>query len=72
MLVGLEWAESMMFLLLHVTCSRIFHAYIPLFSIFLNIIVDWYFFACLSLSLSLSLFLSDSLHMALKHKSTLS
>ena len=52
MLVGLEWAESMMFLLLHVTCSCIFHAYIPLFSIFLNIIVDWYFFACLSLSLS--------------------
>ena len=46
----------MMFLLLHVTCSRIFHAYIPLFSIFLNIIVDWYFFASLSLSLSLSLY----------------
>ena len=28
-LVGLDWAEPMMFLLLHVTCSYIFHAYVP-------------------------------------------
>ena len=28
-LVGLDWAEPMMFLLLHVTYSYIFHAYVP-------------------------------------------
>ena len=54
-LVGLDWAESIMFLMLHVTCSCIFHAYVPLFSIFLILIV---FGAFLLLSLSLSLFLS--------------
>ena len=49
-LIGLDWAKSMMFLLLHVTCSCIFHAYIPSFSFF------WYFcwlvLFCFSLSLS--------------------
>ena len=30
-LVGLDWVELMMFLLLHVTCSCIFHAYVPFF-----------------------------------------
>ena len=30
-LVGLDWAEPMIFLLLHITCSCIIHAYIPLF-----------------------------------------
>ena len=30
-LVGLDWAEPMMFLLLHITCSCLFHAYVPSF-----------------------------------------
>ena len=34
-LVGLDYAEPMMFLLLHVTCSCIFHAYIPFFYFFM-------------------------------------
>ena len=54
-LIGLDWAKSMMFLLLHVTCSCIFHAYIPFFSSLLILIYAWYFYACPSLSLSLSL-----------------
>ena len=66
MLVGLDWAEPMMFLFLHVTCSCIFHAYVPLFSSF-DIDSVWYFFACLSLFP----FLLDSLHMAPKRKTTL-
>ena len=45
----------MMFLLLHVTCSCIFHAYVPLFSSLLILICAWYFYACPSLPLSLSL-----------------
>ena len=54
-LVGLDWAEPMMFLLLHFACSCIFmHTYLT-FSIFLYIDCDWCFSACLSLSLSLSL-----------------
>ena len=62
-LVGLDWAEPMMFILLHITCSCIFHAYVPFFS-FLCTIADWYFFASLSFSLS------DSLRMATKRKTT--
>ena len=52
LLVGLDWAKPMMFLLLYVTCSYIFHAYVPLFSIFfiLNL-----FGTLLLVSLSLSL-----------------
>ena len=65
MLVGLDWAEPMMILFLHVTCSCIFHAYVPLFSSF-DIDSVWYLFACLSLSP----FLLDSLHMAPKRKTT--
>ena len=55
LLVGLDWAKPMMFLLLYVTCSYIFHAYVPLFSIFfiLNL-----FGTLLLVSLSLSLSLS--------------
>ena len=34
-LVGLDWAEPMMYLLLHVTCSYIFHAYVPFLSFLL-------------------------------------
>ena len=66
MLVGLDWVELMMFLLLHVTCSCIFHAYVPFFFILLilNVLVLFY------LSLSLSLFLSVSCSMAPKQKST--
>ena len=71
MLVGLDWAEPMMFLLLHITCSCIFmHTYLT-FSIFLYIDYDWCFFACLSLSLLLSINCSMG-SMAPKQKSTLS
>ena len=49
-LVGLDWAEPMMFLLLYVTCSRIFHAYVPFFSFFLILLLIGTF---LLLSLSL-------------------
>ena len=51
-LVGLDWAELIMFLLLHVTCSCIFHAYVLFFSSF-DIDSVWYFSTSLSLSLSL-------------------
>ena len=51
-LVGLDWAEPMMFILLDVTCSCIFHAYVPFF---LYINLCWYFSLSLSLSLSVSL-----------------
>ena len=67
-LVGLDWAEPMMFLMLHVTYSCIFHAYVPsfLYVLILNCLVLFF----LSLSLSLSLFpllaalrhLSENLH----------
>ena len=53
-LVGLDWAELMMLILLHVTCSCIFYAYIPFFSYF-DIDVVQYSSTSLSLSLSLSL-----------------
>ena len=55
-LVGLDWAEPMMFLLLHVTCLCIFHTYVPFFSFFLY--YCWLVLFCFSLSLSLSLSLS--------------
>ena len=64
-LVGLDWAELMMLILLHVTFSCIFHAYIPFFSYF-DIDVVWYSSACLSLFL----FLSDSLRMVPQRKTT--
>ena len=63
-LVGLDWVEPMIFLQLHVTCSCIFHAYVPFFSFFLILLLIGNF-----LLLSLSLFL-ESLCMAPKHKST--
>ena len=64
-LVGLDWAEPMMFLSLHVTCLCIFHAYVPFFSFSLILLlIDT--LLCLSLSLSLA----DSLRMAPKRKST--
>ena len=61
-LVGLNWAKPMMFLLLHVTCSCIRTILFLLF----DIIFYQYIFACLSLSLSL--FLLNSLRMAPKCK----
>ena len=64
-LVGLDWAELMILILLHVTFSCIFHAYVPFFSYF-DIDVVWYSSACLSLFL----FLSDSLRMVPKRKTT--
>ena len=52
-LLGLDWAEPMMIFMLHITCSCIFmHTYFHFF-IFLYWFV-WCFFACLSLSFSLS------------------
>ena len=51
-LVGLDWADPMMFLNLHVICSCIFmHTYLH-FLLFLYILC-WYFSDCFSLSLSL-------------------
>ena len=65
-LVGLDWAEPMMFLLLHITCSCIFHAFIPSFLyILLLICVGTFMFLSLSLSLSLTLSLSLSLSLSL-------
>ena len=50
-LIGLDWAKPMMFLLLHVTCLCIFHAYVPFFSFSLILLlIDT--LLCLSLSLS--------------------
>ena len=63
MLVGLDWAELMMYLLLHVTCSYIFHAYVPFISFLLILNVFGTF-------LRLSLSLLVSLRMAPKRKST--
>ena len=67
-LVGLDWAEPMMFLLLHVTCSCIFHAHVQFFfiSILLILICVGTFLFVPSLSLSLSV----SCSMAPKRKST--
>ena len=50
-LVGLYWAEPMTFLSLHVTCSYIFHAYIPSF-IFILILICLGAFLRISFSLS--------------------
>ena len=62
-LVGLDWVKPMMFLLLHITCSSIFHAYIPSF-----LYIYWSVLVLFRLSLSLSLsFVSCS--MAPKQKS---
>ena len=52
-MLGLDWAKPMMLLMLHITCSCIFHAYVPLFLYFLILICLVIF--CMFLSLSLSL-----------------
>ena len=56
-LVGLDWAKPMMFLLLHVTCSCIFSCIRTIFSILLILIyVGTFLFVPLSLSFSFSFF----------------
>ena len=50
---SLDWAEPMMKLLLHVTCSCISHAYVLLFNIFDIFKNVWNFSDCLSFSPSL-------------------
>ena len=50
-LVGLDWTKPMMFLSLHVTCSCIFHAYVPSF-IFILILICVGAFLRVSFSLS--------------------
>ena len=79
-LVGLDWAEPIMYLLLHVTCSCIFLTCVPFLSflLLLTMFGNFLFFCvcvcvcvCVSLSLSLSLSLTVSLLMApKKSKST--
>ena len=63
-LVGLDWAEPMMFLLLHITCWCIFIDTYFTFSIFLHIELFWDFSNCLFLLPSVSCV------MAPKRKST--
>ena len=60
-MVGLDWAEPMMLLLLHFTCLCIFHAYVPsfLYILILNCLVLF----CLSLSFSLFLSLVALWHL---------
>ena len=63
MLVGLDWAKPILFLLLHITCSCIFmHTYLT-FSIFLYIDCIWCFSACFSLPLSLLFTLVATWHL---------
>ena len=66
-LVGLDWAEPMMFLLLHVTCSCIFHAYIPFILYLINIDLCLVLFCLFLFSLC---FLRLVCSMAPKYKST--
>ena len=68
-LIGLDLAELMMHLVLHVTCSCISHTYIPSFQYI------WYYWCCLGLFWLSFLFLPIFLFtlvvsMAPKHKST--
>ena len=51
-LVGWDWAEPMIFLLLHVTCSCILHAYVPILFLSHWYLIVWCFFVCVCLSLS--------------------
>ena len=57
-LVGLDWVEPMMLLLLHITCSCIFMHTFFTFFIFLYIELYWDFSDCLFLPLSLLLSVS--------------
>ena len=69
MLVGLDWAEPMMFLMLHVICSCIFYAYIPNF-VSIILILNCLVLFCMSLSLSPFFSLALVCSMTPKHKST--
>ena len=71
MLVGLDWTEPMILLLLHVTCSCIFHAYVPSFISIFDIDMCWCFSACFFLSLFLSLVALWHLNGNLLHLRTL-
>ena len=65
-LVGLDWVDPMMLLMLHITCSCIFHAYVPSFFLYSHIeLFGSFLFDPFSLSFS---FVSCS--MAPKQKST--
>ena len=69
-LVGLDWVEPMMLLMLHITCLCIFHAYVPFFCFYhliLNCLVLFY----VSLSLFLSLVALWHLNANLLHPGTL-
>ena len=50
--VGLDWAKPMMFLLLHVTCSCILHAYVSILFLSHRFLTVWCFSTCLTLSFS--------------------
>ena len=63
--IGLDWTEAMMYLLLHVTCSCILHAYVPSFLYILILICVGAF---LLVSLSPFLFLALVCSMAPKRK----
>ena len=66
-LLGLDWAEPMMYLSLHITCSCIFmHTYLHFFTFLYTAIVGTF----LIVSFSLSLFLALVCSMAPKRKST--
>ena len=56
MLVGLDWAEPMMFYCCMSQAHAFFHAYVPFFFYLIDIDLCWYFSVCPSLSLSLSFF----------------
>ena len=58
MLVGLDWAEPMMHLNLHVSHVHAFSSIRTFLFLSFDIKTAWYFSDCLSLSLSLSLFLT--------------
>ena len=70
-LVGLDWAETMMNFPLHFTCSCIPHAYVLSIQ-YILIYLNYLRFFRLSLSLSLSFLFTLVVSMAPKCKSTLS
>ena len=49
-LVGFDWTEPMILLMLHVTCSCILHAYVLIFVSIIWYKTIWFFSVCLSLS----------------------
>ena len=49
-LVGFDWTEPMILLMLHVTCSCILHAYVLIFVSIIWYKTIWFFSVCVSLS----------------------